>query len=191
MTTTAYLPCVFDLYSVLLWIYVESLPLEIPNLPGEHVGVFIPHYSGHFIHNLEGTNGSFISYTMGEILGFGQLLERERLEGSLESYFSESMSAGRHLNFWMSDLLDLSRIEAAKGVSFGELLHTQIYVDPVHIKQVLMNLLANAIRYERPSETVTVVVQLTNDAVLIEVETAGEGITRESHDVIFEPFRCL
>jgi signal transduction histidine kinase len=61
--------------------------------------------------------------------------------------------------------------------------------DAVRIGQALTNLVSNAIKYSPPEEPIEITVQHTSDEVTIVIADHGVGISRESREHIFEPFR--
>ncbi len=128
--------------------------------------------------------------------------------------------AGEHLLHMINDLLDLTRIEsgglalapsrvelrelvlqvsallsdaaARQGVSLellpGPLLG--IDADRTRLKQVLINLVSNAIKYNKSGGRVAVTVEPAGDGtVLIAVADTGVGIAEEHLARLFEPFQ--
>jgi two-component system NtrC family sensor kinase len=63
-----------------------------------------------------------------------------------------------------------------------------IWSDPHQLRQVLINLLTNALDATGADGKVTVRIESTDDKVGIEVADFGEGIPKENRDRIFEPF---
>ncbi|HOT93304.1 MAG TPA: HAMP domain-containing sensor histidine kinase [Anaerolineae bacterium] len=63
-----------------------------------------------------------------------------------------------------------------------------LVIDGEKIKQVLMNLLANAIEHSYPGSTVVLRTRRLDDQVLIEVEDHGVGIAPEDIGRLFNPF---
>jgi PAS domain S-box-containing protein len=64
-----------------------------------------------------------------------------------------------------------------------------VYADREKLRQVLLNLLSNAVRHSPVGATITVVAaRRDNDCVAIEVSDTGPGIPPERQEVIFEPF---
>jgi signal transduction histidine kinase len=117
----------------------------------------------------------------------------------------------------IGDVLDTSRIEAGTftysfaDVDVGELVRdtvatvslgqdevpvvarTQGPVPPVRadrerLKQIVMNLVENAVKYSHAGEEVAVSTWAENGQVLVSVEDHGPGIPREHHGLIFEKF---
>lgn len=126
--------------------------------------------------------------------------------------------AGRHLLALINDVLDLSKIEAGqvplslreleisdvvdeaarlvepllqnKGLEFGRQLDASALVvaDPIRLKQIVMNLLDNAIRYTDEGH-VRVSLEVKDNMALVSVEDSGIGIAREDQELIFDEFR--
>src|SRR5205814_1475119 len=64
-----------------------------------------------------------------------------------------------------------------------------LYVDPQRIKQVLNNLISNAIKYTPPGGTITInASQLSEDWLMISISDTGYGILTEDRPHIFERF---
>lgn len=70
---------------------------------------------------------------------------------------------------------------------------TEVYIlaDCLRLKQILLNLLSNGIKYNRPGGMVTIeVISNENDHQII-VQDTGIGIRKEDADALFEPFNRL
>ena len=63
-----------------------------------------------------------------------------------------------------------------------------VTVDALRIKQVLINLIANAIKFSEASAVVGVVLSRAGDTAMIEVQDSGIGIAKEDHERIFNAF---
>jgi signal transduction histidine kinase len=61
-------------------------------------------------------------------------------------------------------------------------------VDPVRIREVLTNLLSNAVRHSTTGSSVTVSVSETSGSVAVAVRDAGEGMSSEELTRIFDRF---
>ncbi len=126
--------------------------------------------------------------------------------------------SGRHLLGLIDDMVDLARIEAGRidlrivrlplAPLLDEIRHQiaplarergialececesnlMIHADPLRIRQVLVNLLANAVKFTEPGGRVWVDAHLTPTAVEIAVHDTGVGIRHEDLVHIFEPF---
>jgi len=127
-------------------------------------------------------------------------------------------SSGRHMVRLIDDLVDLSRIEAGRldlrptQVMLGDLLaeivanladtaETQgialelpddrsqiLHADPVRLRQILTNLIANAIKFTERGGRVSVAVESTRAATRITVRDTGIGIAPEDLERAFLPF---
>jgi two-component system NtrC family sensor kinase len=60
--------------------------------------------------------------------------------------------------------------------------------DPYQLRQVLLNLLTNAIHAVNSEGTITIAIEDVGDSLAITVSDTGQGIPRENLDKIFEPF---
>jgi signal transduction histidine kinase len=63
-----------------------------------------------------------------------------------------------------------------------------VRVDPVAIREILVNLLSNAARYARPRTAISVDLRRTRAGVTLSVSDRCGGIRDELRDRIFEPF---
>ena len=63
-----------------------------------------------------------------------------------------------------------------------------VYADPNRLRQILINLLANAIKFSGNGGRVEVTHQIMGDRVAIRVTDNGPGIAPEDRERIFEPF---
>ena len=78
-------------------------------------------------------------------------------------------------------------------VTFSPLEHRYfVEGDRVRVKQLLINLLTNAIKYNKPDGTVTVdCILSTPGRVRLCVEDTGEGLSEEKFAYLFQPFNRL
>ena len=66
-----------------------------------------------------------------------------------------------------------------------------IRADPVKLRQIINNLIVNAIKFSPSRTTVTIRVCRDESSAVLEVEDQGIGIPQEKLTAIFEPFRTL
>lgn len=155
------------------------------------------------------------------ILGFGQLLEMGDLEHRQKQNVDQILNAGRHLLNLVNDILDIARIETRKvnlsmeQVSLKEVLdecvglmgpvaaqagitvnYTSPDVDDVRsdrqrLKQAVLNLISNAIKYNKPNGTVTIEAVQSPSGIKVRVTDTGIGIEAKYLDRIFTPFDRL
>jgi len=64
----------------------------------------------------------------------------------------------------------------------------EVWSDPYQLRQVLLNLLTNALHATQAGGSVTVGIEKTADGCQITIEDTGEGISSENIEKIFEPF---
>ncbi len=60
--------------------------------------------------------------------------------------------------------------------------------DPQRVRQILINLLTNAVRHSPEDETITVEVKADDDSMRFDVVDHGEGIAAEEQEVVFHAF---
>ena len=155
------------------------------------------------------------------VLGFAQLLRlRQGDVDQHAAWLAHIDAAGRHLLALIDDVLELSTAEAgelrmtrqavalapfveatlplvaADARAAGIDLHCGpvsglVLADPVRLRQVLLNLLCNAIKYNRPGGEVQLSAVPDGQAVLIRVADTGLGIVPERLPHAFEPFNRL
>ncbi len=92
---------------------------------------------------------------------------------------------------FMSELLSLFEPEAAvKSIELGSDLEPELVadVDPTHLRQILRNLIGNAIQAVPEGGAVVVRGRAVDDGLVLEVEDNGPGIDAETKERIFEPF---
>lgn len=159
---------------------------------------------------------------MNAILGFSEILSMEALSRENAESVQLIREAGEHLLKLIDDLLDLSRIEAGRlavksePVALAEVyaqvrqlvapllpgnaisLHADdmgalwVLADPIRLKQALLNLVSNAIKYNRPGGAVHVTaVPDDGNRIRIEVRDTGQGISTEMQAKLFRPFERL
>jgi signal transduction histidine kinase len=146
-----------------------------------------------------------------------QMRWRELTPEQRESFLGLITHETSRLAELIGDVLDTSRIEAGTfsysfdDVDLGEIVRDttaaaergqdevrvhavvheplpQVRGDKDRLRQVLVNLIDNAVKYSRPGEEVHVEAQTTDGVVLIEVVDAGPGIPPDQQKVIFEKF---
>jgi two-component system sensor histidine kinase/response regulator len=94
------------------------------------------------------------------------------------------------LSTLVSQALESVEVKArAAGITLEQRLEVKsLYADPDLLRRVLENLLDNAIRHTRNGGKVTLSAVSRADGVELRVEDAGQGISPELRERIFEPF---
>ena len=130
-----------------------------------------------------------------------------------ETHLAELLEETRHLARLVEDLGTLAHAEAGalelrkEAVDLGDLIRDvaaalprpivvevpaelpALEVDPVRIRQVLLNLLANALRHTPAEGVISVEVQAQPQRLLIRVRDSGSGIAPEDLPRLFERFQ--
>jgi signal transduction histidine kinase len=91
----------------------------------------------------------------------------------------------------IDEVVDVLRMEAeAKGMTLAVegSADCEIYCDPGRIRQALINLIGNAIRYTEPGEPVKVCRMVFEDAVRVDIVDRGPGIPPEKLPYLFQRF---
>ncbi len=154
------------------------------------------------------------------ILGFGQLLALDELNESQRHSVDQIMAGGRHLLALVEDLLDVSRLESdgleLRPVEITAQIENALSLcgplaadasltvtvdcgdeplwataDPRRLKQILLNLISNAIKYNRPGGWITVRARQDNEGVRLDVVDSGIGMTYQQLTRLFVPFERL
>ncbi len=159
---------------------------------------------------------------LGGILGYAELLDQGAagpLNDTQTQYIRQVLNSAEHLILLVTDLLDLSKIEAGRmdlsprwtdlraltdsvidglqpvagkaGVDIQvEVPHDfpRLYVDPLRMRQVLFNLVSNAIKFSPSGSQTTLKAFLEPGMAVIAVEDHGIGIPREQLSRLFQEF---
>ncbi len=97
----------------------------------------------------------------------------------------------------VEEAVRLARSEAGTieaGVSFTPLagpVEAAIFADRRRVLQVMINLVSNAIKYNRPGGRVDISVERDGQAVRLWVEDTGEGLSLDHYQRVFSPFDRL
>lgn len=76
------------------------------------------------------------------------------------------------------------RVEIAPDV-------TEVVADERKFKQILINLLTNAVKFSYPHGWVVVVVKRDTNSIMVTVKDSGMGVAAEDHAAIFQEFHQL
>ncbi|QLG37839.1 HAMP domain-containing histidine kinase [Paenibacillus sp. E222] len=126
--------------------------------------------------------------------------ETERMSGLTNdllylTQIDDSRSSMIHTKFNMSDavetiILTMEAVIFEKNISLDYSIEPQLMVhgNSEQIKQVILILLDNAVKYSRAKGSVNVSLKKQNNDVLLAVSNTGEGIAPENLDRIFDRF---
>jgi PAS domain S-box-containing protein len=163
-------------------------------------------------HELRTPLHAIIGFT--ELLQDGLVSDEEEREQS----FADIHASAQHLLALINDILDLSKIEAGRMeldyevVNVPELFATMaalmrerahnrnltlttvagdvttVMADARKLKQILFNLLANAIKFTEPGGAVTLRARAMDEKIVLSVTDTGIGIAEEAQRELFRPF---
>ncbi|MET0284278.1 MAG: sensor histidine kinase [Polyangiales bacterium] len=88
----------------------------------------------------------------------------------------------------MEQMNDPAQRQGVRLVLACQGAQTTVEADASRLKQVLLHLVSNAIKFSAPGSTVTVRWRSTEDGERVEVEDRGIGIALENHERIFTSF---
>ena len=146
-------------------------------------------------------------------------LDKDNLSANQNLAVQDILAGGHHLLYLINEVLDLAKIESGKfecdiekvslketiaqcsslmntlsvqsniQVDYGNPESYIIMADAQRIKQVLINFLSNAIKYNQPNGKVTIDYQTVDDNRLrISVIDTGKGIKKSDLAMLFQPF---
>lgn len=155
------------------------------------------------------------------ILGFAQILENDLPEGRQKDSATLIHNAGQHLLKLINEVLDISRIESGdismsmEVIALNHLLEEayhylkplekvrditierhfapdlKVRADRQRLLQVILNLLANALKYGPENTSVTFCAYRHNGQIRVDVQDQGQGIPAELRSRLFTPFDRL
>ena len=158
---------------------------------------------------------------MNAILGFAQLLEMEELTEDQQESVGHIIRGGRHLLELINEVLDISRIEAGRmslspepvlladvlcetidlvrplatdrevRVTSRDVSDLYVLADRQRLKQILINLISNSIKYNRTGGSVTLSCEARDGRARILITDTGLGIPAERIEQLFTPFERL
>ena len=131
--------------------------------------------------------GQHLLGLVNEVLDLARI-ESGRLDLSVESVdLAQTVRESLVLVQPLADERDIAIIVDA-DIASG----TAVMADPSRLKQVLLNVLSNAVKYNRDKGTVSLSAAATDsDMLRISISDTGPGIAAESHDEVFRPFSRL
>ncbi|MDA1091189.1 MAG: PAS domain S-box protein, partial [Proteobacteria bacterium] len=161
---------------------------------------------------------------LNSIIGFSDMLRGEVL-GTVGNpryleYFNDINTSGRHLLELITDILDVSKIEAGamdmvdERVDLGDAVATSVRMineravragvtiiqevpdglaslkgDLLRVKQILLNLIGNAVKFTPPEGRVTIAAgQGSDGGLFVSVKDTGMGISESDLGHVTEPF---
>lgn len=117
-----------------------------------------------------------------------------RMRTLVDALLADAAARDRRPEHGVVDLPDLVQELAAEYGAAGQIRTLgvrRVSGDPVLIRQLVENVVANALKYVRPGQPpeITVAAHRAADRVVVRVADNGLGIPPGAHEWIFEPFR--
>jgi PAS domain S-box-containing protein len=114
----------------------------------------------------------------------------------IESGHLQVESRGVDLTGLLDEVLDLVRSQAdSTGIVIDAAYRLGppaiVQGDPLRLRQVMLNLLSNALKYNRPKGSVRVAVATQGTDAIVEIADTGLGMTPAQLERLFEPFNRL
>ena len=136
-------------------------------------------------------------------------------------YVNDILFSGQHLLSLINDILDMSKIEAGKmtlnteamqmndmisqvirivrgraddnrlRLIYDDITIPEIEADPRAVKQILLNLTTNAIKFTPEGGVVTLAVEPNSQGLIVRVSDTGIGISKEDIERLAQPFEQI
>jgi signal transduction histidine kinase len=146
------------------------------------------------------------------------ILVRSMKPEKTQEYAGDIARGGRHLLAVLNNVLDMARIESGKVeledclIRLGDVVDHALSVlggpdahagkellvsggddvlvrgDEVRLRQVIINLVSNAVKFTREGDTIEIRIERNVDGVDVIVQDSGEGIPADKLSTIMEPF---
>lgn len=117
-----------------------------------------------------------------------QLLDLSKLENNFLKLSMQQLDLVPHLNFLTSNFVDFAK-EKGLALSF-ESTESELWLDydADQIKQVVTNLIANAIKFTPNGGSIEIRLTRQNETAQVEVKDTGIGVKKEDQERIFKRF---
>jgi PAS domain S-box-containing protein len=116
------------------------------------------------------------------------ILDIARVEADKIELSRESVAPARLVEQVFTLHHHTAREAGVRLVSEVEAHTPELYVDPLRVRQILSNLVGNAIKFSPRDGAVTVAAQLDPEGFIFKVIDEGPGIEAENIERVFEPF---
>lgn len=195
---------------------LKTLELEKANIQLQELDKLKSIFLASMSHELRTPLNSIIGYTGILLMGMTGELNEEQIK-----QLKKVKNNGRHLLDLINDILDISKIEANKvelkieKINIKILVeqtlevllpliqkkklkvimdipeHMEIETDERRIKQVLMNLVSNAVKFTNSGSITVNSILKDVDKIEIKVSDTGIGLTPEGVEKLFQPFQQI
>ena len=122
-----------------------------------------------------------LTYLVENVLAFA------RSEHGRNTVLAEPVEMDREMEAAIDAFAPLARVRRAKVRSTIQPA-LAARVDPRALRQIVLNLLDNAVKYGPLGQTVTVALEGTDEKVLISVEDEGQGVPKSDREKIWDPY---
>lgn len=151
------------------------------------------------------------------IIGFCELLKLKNKEDKLAKYIENILKSSKHLLTLIEDVIDVSRAKYAKlEINYTEfstkneiltildtfsqmfkekelslnytLSDIKIAADLKRFRQVVYNLVSNAIKFNKINGGISIVTYIKDEMFTFEITDTGDGIEKKDYDKIFKFF---
>ena len=115
------------------------------------------------------------------------LLDVERLEGGQLMISKTSVD----MRLFLDDIVQAHSIDGAEKnirIDLNVLGDCRLYTDVRRLKEILNNLVSNALKYSHPETTIVISTFVNGEWCVISVKDQGLGIKVEEIGMLFEPF---
>jgi len=116
------------------------------------------------------------------------ILDISRLESGTMKFVPERTSVKNMVEQTIETIQSIADIKNIKISISLEENTPDLIIDQERVKQVIVNLLNNAIKFSCEGSIITIFVRKTKDYVLFEIQDFGRGIPKDKQDKIFEIF---
>ena len=194
--------------------------IEQQNEQLRHLNAVRSQFLGIAAHDLRSPLSS-IRIGLDVLMADASWLSETEKEHFLETFFETLDHQTKHMLDLLNDLLDVTQIEMgelklkvesidldrfleqsvklhaqtarSKGtrVLLKENSHGKVVADPMRIRQVMDNLLTNAVKFSPPGSTVQVFVQPEVSGWRVNIQDEGPGISEEDRQKLFQDFARL
>ncbi|MDA3041373.1 MAG: HAMP domain-containing sensor histidine kinase [Actinomycetota bacterium] len=155
------------------------------------------------------------------VLAYAQLLQLDHPDDESRESIEQIITSARHITNLVDEFLDIARIEAgaipiniervnaasivaevvamtrpladaqSATLTLVETTETTVSADPLRLRQSVLNLVSNAIKYGRGNQPITITIGQDQGTATIEVRDHGPGIPADHMDRLFVPFDRL
>lgn len=154
---------------------------------------------------------------LNSIIGFGEIIKTKDKNLQNEKYINNILQSSKHLLSLIEDVLDVSKNQynsldlnysrfnpkneilkiistlekmlAEKNIHINyTLCDIKISADLKRFRQLIYNLVSNAIKFNKQNGTINILTYTQNGNFFFEITDTGDGISKRNHDKIFDFF---